>query len=256
MTKTHKLDFTISTYEWIENVGNNLFLRIPREVVEDRYWSNLTTASKAVYLPLLKFVNKNGSAWPSQRTLAIVSGITEKTAGKGVKGLDGLPGFEKKKRITRRGHTSNYYLIKEPSPEYLQTIWFSHAYINGGNWSQLTPVAKAIFPVLKHFAWWDIDLYCGLEDLEYSPIENSEIYRDRDYDFMNAEESIICEFAGISRRSLSDAYESLVSQDLIKFLGVDDGKRVWKVFVKPKEYYKRDWLNQESERRYSNGKKY
>jgi hypothetical protein len=244
------LDFPDS-FKWTENIGNGLSIRMPRRIIEEGYWSNLNSASKAVYLPLLKFVNKKGSAWPSQRTLAIVSGITEKTAGNGVKGLNGLPGFEKKKYITRRGHTANHYFIEEPLPDYQHTIWFSHDYINGGNWSLLTPAAKAVFPVLKHFAWWEIDLYFELKDDGYDPIDFLEIYQDRDYDFMNAEEQNICELAGINRRSLFDAYESMISNNFIELLGVDEGRKTWKVFTTPSQYYKRDWLNKKMGQRYS-----
>ena len=83
----------IEAFKWTENVSNGLTLRMPRIIIEEYYWAALKPASKSVYVPLLKFVNKNGSAFPSIRTLAIVSGVTEKTAGQGIKGLEGLPGF-------------------------------------------------------------------------------------------------------------------------------------------------------------------
>jgi hypothetical protein len=241
---------SLGSFKWTENFGNGLNIRMSRRVIEEGYWSNLIPASKAVYLPLLKFVNKQGSAWPSQRTLAIVSGVTEKTAGKGIVGLNGLPGFGKKRYITRRGHTANHYCIEEPLPDYEHTIWISHDYINGGNWSLLIPAAKAVFAVLKHFAWWEIDPYCDLQGLEYNPIDFSEIYQCRKYDFMNAEEPIICELAGINRRSLPDAYRSLESNHFLEFLGIDEGKKAWKVFTIPPRYYKRDWLNKKMGKRY------
>ncbi|MBT3923876.1 MAG: helix-turn-helix domain-containing protein [Nitrospina sp.] len=249
MIKSSKSN-NLCSFKWTENVRNGLSFRLPRKIIDEGYWSNLSSASKAVYLPLLKFTNKQGAAWPSQRTLAIVSGVTEKTAGKGIKGLNGLPGFGKKQYITRRGHTANHYHIKEPAPDYDHTIWFSHDYINGGNWSQLTPAAKAVFPVLKSFAWWDLDMYCDLEDIPYTPNDFSQMYKYRDYDFMNAEEPIICERAGISRRSLPDTYRNLVNKDFIEPLGVDGEKKIWKVFISPTQYYKRDALNQKAEKRY------
>jgi len=121
--------------------------------------------------------------------------------------------------------------------------------------SQLTPTAKAVLPVLKCFSYWEVDRYCKLEEIEYSPIEFTEIYKDRKYDFMKADESIICELAGISKKSLPDAYKSLVHHYFIEPLEFYEGRKVWKVFVKPTQHYKRDWLNSELKKRYSGWKK-
>ncbi len=175
-------------FQWSENLYKDLYFRIPKIIIKESLWANLNQASKSVYVPLLKFVNKHGFAFPSLRTLAIVSGVTEKTAGRGVKGLEGLPGFKKVRKISGRGHIAYNYAIKEPPPDGKHSIWFSHAYINGGNWSQLTPTAKAVLPVLQCFAGWDIEAYCKLEEIEYSPIEFTEIYKDRKYDFMDVDE--------------------------------------------------------------------
>ena len=68
---------------------------------------------------------------------------------------------------------------------------------------------------------------------------------------MNAEEANICEFAGISKKSLPNAYRSLIKNHIIEPLGLYEGRKVWKVFVKPTQHYKRDWLNSELKKRYS-----
>ena len=242
---------SFETFQWTENVDNGMTLRMPKEVIENRYWAKLPLNSKAIYPPILKHVNKErGLAFPSIRTLAILSGVTEKTAGKGVNGLNGLPGFKKVRKMSKRGHTAYHYLINEPIRDSRNTIWFSHSYINGGNWSQLTQTAKAILPVLKFFSGWDIEPYCELENIEYIPIEHREIYKGRKYDFMDAEEAYICELAGISKKSLPDAYRSLIKNHIIEPLGLYEGRKVWKVFVKPTQHYKRDWLNSELKKRY------
>ena len=242
---------SFETFQWTENVDNGMTLRMPKEVIENRYWAKLPLNSKAIYPPILKHVNKErGLAFPSIRTLAILSGVTEKTAGKGVNGLNGLPGFKKVRKMSKRGHTAYHYLINEPIRDSRNTIWFSHSYINGGNWSQLTQTAKAILPVLKFFSGCDIEPYCELENIEYIPIEHREIYKGRKYDFMDAEEAYICELAGISKKSLPSAYDNLIKHHIIEPLGLYEGRKVWKVFVKPTQHYKRDWLNSELKKRY------
>jgi hypothetical protein len=81
--------------------------------------------------------------------------------------LDKVHGFEKSRYITGRGHTAYKYYIKEPLPNNDHTIWVSYDFINGENWSHLTPTAKAIFTVLKHFSWWDGVEYCDLENMNH-----------------------------------------------------------------------------------------
>jgi len=237
-------------FQWSNNLNNGLSLRMPRIIIEESLWANLDQASKSVYVPLLKFVNKNGRAFPSLRTLAIVSGVTEKTAGKGIKGLDGLPGFNKIRWISSRGHIAYKYKIDEPPPDHKHTVWISHDYINGGNWSQLTPTAQAVLPVLKFFAFWEIEWYCELEDMEYELIEFTDIYKNRKYDFMDADESVVYEMAGISKRSLPEAYESLAQHYLIEPLESHEDGKVWKLFTKPFHCYKRDTLNDQVKERY------
>ena len=203
-------------------------------------------------LPLLKFVNKkDGLAYPSLYTLAIVSEVAEKTAGLGVKGFEGLPGFTKHRYITARGHIAYRYHIIEPLPDYKHSIYISHDFINGGNWAQLSSTAKALFPVLMYFAWRYKDEYCYLEDLDPVPSNyNGGIYKERKYDLLNAEESIICEFAGVSRKSLDSAYNSLLDHKFIDIWDTHKGRIMWKIFTVPTETYPRDWLNKKTKERY------
>ena len=252
MAKYNNGSVSFSPFQWTENVGNGLSLRLPREIIKEGIWSTLKPSSKAVYPCILKFVSKKkGLAFPSLRTLAIVSGVTEKTAGDGIKGLDELPGFEKNRYITNRGHTAYKYQIKEPPPDTDHTIWISHEFINGGNWSLLNPTAKAIFPVLKHFSWWDGREYCDLENLDssmdYSDL--SDLYPSREYDFMDADDEIICELSGITTRSLKEAYRSLSDRYFISSVKVM-GRKLWKVHIKPSFIYKREYLNKHMIKRY------
>ena len=68
--------------------------------------------------------------------------------------------------------------------------------------------------------------------------------------FMDAEEAYICELAGISKKSLPSAYDNLIKHHIIEPLGLYEGGKVWKVFVKPTQHYDRDWLNKQLKKRY------
>jgi hypothetical protein len=254
MATNSSMVFNSKPFRWTDNLHNGLSLRFARMLIEKETWATLKPASKAIYPCLLKFVNKgSGLAFPCLHTLAIVSGVSEKTAGEGIKGLDGLPGFMKETYITRRGHTAYKYKIQEPPPDRDHTIWISHHFINGGNWSLLTPTAKAVFPVLKHFSWWDGRYYCELENLDSSmdDLDLQCLYPDRKYDFIDAEDEIVCKFSGITKRSLQNAYESLHKHHFVSPLRVA-GRRVWKTYIYPPKHYKREWLNQRIENRYGN----
>lgn len=240
-----------NTFQWKENVQSGLFFKMPRNIINSGLWADLPKASKSIYLPLLRFVNKHGWAWPSNRTLAIYSGSTEKTARIGRKGLEGLPGLKMSIKFDRGGHSTYRYEIEEPQSDSDHSIIFSHAYFDGGNWSQLSQVGQAVFPVLKFFTgWWDYRKYCELECLEFDGSEVKNIFKDRDYDFMDAEAKAICLFAGISRKSLPDAFNSLVEHGLIEFTETEDEEKLWKVHTKPIFCYPRDLMNKETKERY------
>ena len=76
------------------------------------------------------------------------------------------------------------------------------------------------------------------------------MFKNRDYDFMDAEENAICQFAGISRKSLPDAFNSLVEHGLIEFEETEDEEKLWKVYTKPTFCYPRDWMNKQTKKRY------
>ena len=67
---------------------------------------------------------------------------------------------------------------------------------------------------------------------------------------MNAEEANICELAGITKKSLPNAYRSLITNHIIEPLGLYEGRNACKIFVTPTQHYKTDWLNSELKKRY------
>ncbi len=235
---------------WKDNIGNGLYSRIPRKLILEKNWGKLHLSAKAIYLPLIKHVNTDGEAWPSCETLGQLAGITRKTAENGIKYLEGFPGFKKQPYFTRRGHKSNKYTIKEPSKDPKVSIYISHDFINGGNWSQLVPVGKAIFPVLLNFAWWDKELYLELEETYVDERDDEEIYKTREYDIFDGDKKLICELAGISFRSLDKAILSLNEKYFLEPQQYD-GKEIWKILISPSKVFTRSFLIRKKEKLFS-----
>jgi hypothetical protein len=124
---------------------------------------------------------------------------------------------------------------------------FLFASRKGNSHIQSQAVSKALYPVMRRFGYFDTNFYRELEDLEISEEElgemsYKEIYRDREYDFCEAEINIMVEYSGISRRSIQNALNDLHEKKLIEPLVNCYG---WKVFLRPVHKYKRDFLNKE-----------
>jgi hypothetical protein len=226
------------------DLRGNLFIQIPTSIFDSFLWKELPLASKEILPAILKYSNEFGTCFPSQKTIADLAGVTEKTVREGLKGLDGLPSFYREKYVTRRGHTSYRYRV-DRIHEGVKTISIRHPFFNEGNWSQLNSVAKAVFPVLKYFSWWDFKVYEYDEDIE---IElgadlSSQNYPYRLYDYANPEPENVAEYAGISLRSLKSAYASLSEHHFIEHHGINDGRDIWRVFVHPPMVSEPEFLN-------------
>ena len=55
---------------------------------------------------------RQGEAFPSEQTIAILSGLTDKVVREGIRGLDGFPGFSFEQYVTRRGRRSNKFQLE------------------------------------------------------------------------------------------------------------------------------------------------
>jgi hypothetical protein len=211
------------TYKFKSDLHTNLFMKIPIILFEDGHWANLPPASKEVCPVICKFVDE---------------------------ALKGFPGFEKKSYSTKRLNRAYRYEI-EPAPrENKLSISINHSFFNGGNWTHLIPTAKAVYPILKLAAWWEFNDYDDYEQTGMALHEHNDVYLTRDYDFVTADEDIVADLAGVSRRSLHSAYASLVEKDFLKFLDLHEGLKRWKIFTKPPLVYQVEYLNETVEKRY------
>jgi hypothetical protein len=219
-----------------EDLQENLFIRIPKVIFEEDYWRKLPAASKSIYPVILKHINAQGTCFPSEETIAKLAGVTPKTVREGLKGLDGFLGLDKEKYTTQRGHSGYRYMI-DPVGKEVKVISISHAFFNGGNWSELTPSARAICPVLKYFSWWDYDLYIEHEEIEYGNVDDSvspkSFYPHRKYDFIDPDKESVAQFSGVDIRSIKSSYQSLVDNGFMDYHGMVEGRDTWKLFTKP-----------------------
>ena len=87
----------------------------------------------------------------------------------------------------------------------------------------------ALYPAMRFFGRFDFDRYLEEAEVEAEVSEFDEIYRDRQFDFCKADRNILAEFAGISKRSMKSALDTLEDKDLISEISPG----VWKVFIVP-----------------------
>ena len=226
-------------YQFNPGINNANFFRFDRMLILTKRWANLSSASKSIYPVIGVHCDKSGLAFPSEETIAILSGRTPKTVIEGIAGLkESRVGFKVERYVTGRGHRANKYYLSLPPKEKGRTFFFYKAVIEGGNWLHLSPTAQALYPVMKSFVFWDF-----FEE-ETEEEDSIEVYANRDYDLSNPDQDVMCEYAGISHRSLYDALESLEEHDLIEKTDPYDGQDTWKVFRLPSKIYKRDYLNE------------
>jgi len=232
-----------------DDIRTELFIRIGSHYFKDKIWKEWSKATKAIVPVIMKHSDACGQSFPSQTRIAVYSGITEKSVRQGLKGLEDFRDFGIKKEITKRGWLKNKYWLKPAKRNEKGAIFISHAFFNGGNWALLSSCAKAIYPVLQYFCFWDFDLYGELEKIVESPSDFVDVYRDRKYDFLNAEPEAIAEYSGISERSISSAFQSLMKCYFIESLGTIDNRMTWKLFKQPPRIFN-DYLNEQVRKRY------
>ena len=119
------------------------FFRFNKWLVRDQIWARLPLASKAIYPVIGVHTNEHGWAFPSEQTIAILSGISENTVRKGIHGLLEVPGFEVEKYVTTRGYKANRYFINPPPKRKDTSFFFHKLVVTGGNWMKLRSTAKA-----------------------------------------------------------------------------------------------------------------
>lgn len=232
-----------------DDIREELFIRIKGSYFQDKTWKNWPKATKAIVPVIMKHSNASGHSFPSQTRIAIYAGITEKSVRQGFSGLQNFPDFGIKRVFNRRGWMKNKYWFKPATKNEKGAVFISHAFFNGANWALLTPTAKAIYPVLKYFHFWDFDLYQEYEEMDEPPSETCEVYNDRKYDFLSADPEAIAEYSGVCKKSIPPAIKALTDNYFIEPIGMVDGRITWKLFTQPPNTFADD-MNKQARKRY------
>ena len=206
--------------------------RFDKLLVRGYVWRNRPSASKSIYPVICAHCNKNGEAYPSEKTIAKLSGRDEKTVRKGLKGLLKFPHFTIDHYTTNKGHRAKKYSVRFPKYERGRTFDFCRAIIDSGAWAELSPCAQALYPVMRTFGFWDYYEYLGYLDIDPLLSGEKELFRDRDYDLVNKSKSDLAYYSGISRTSLYRAMADMENHELIERTTYFD-KEAWRIYLVP-----------------------
>ena len=233
----------LKKYQFKNKINETNFFWWDKELIRSKVWGGLPSASKAVFPVIVCHCNKNGIAFPSEGTISALCGRTEKTVRKGINGLDVLPNLHWERYVTKTGHYSRkFYYTRPNSRERGSCFPFYKWIIESGIWQELKPTAQALYPVMRYFSFFDRDLFFEIDEILIEDDEGDECYKNREYDYCDAEKDILADYAGINGYSLSSALDSLEENCLIESIENDD---MWRVYIKSKDmtFFKRDYLN-------------
>jgi len=194
--------------------SEKIFFRWNKSLIKKKKWALLSLASKTIFPVIAVHNTDKRESWPSQQTIAELSGYTEKTVREGIKGLEEV-GFSGIKIIKLKKYgmrwPCNHYSLDFPRVGKKGYFPFHKSLITNMKWSQLKPSAKALYPVMRCFGYND---------------SYGRNYRPHDY--CDRKKGYLAEFAGITRKSIPSALESLLTVGLLKPV-----KRhsAWKVFI-------------------------
>ncbi|MGA9538456.1 MAG: helix-turn-helix domain-containing protein [Desulfobacterales bacterium] len=132
-------------YQFKEEIDDVGFFRFDKKWIENKNWALLPMASKAILPVIGCHCDANGNAFPGERRIAILSGLSDKTVRKGIRGLEALPGFESEPYVTSRLKKSKKFTLELPSLERGRFFSFHKFILESGIWRGLSTVAKAVY---------------------------------------------------------------------------------------------------------------
>lgn len=229
-------------YQFDDNFNDKARFWFEKKLINNKNWALLLKSSKAIFPVIACYVNETGVAFPSEQTIAILSGLSDKVVREGIRGLEGFPNIKWHSYLTKRGKRSKKFHLKLPAQNRGHEFSFFRIVLEYGLWREMTPAAKALYPVMRHFSFFDHDQYADLEELEIYEGDYCKDYAQREYEFCEAENKILAEYAGIHRSSIYNAQKSLERNFLIEPVNGYDG---WKVYLRGNgTYWKRNYLNE------------
>ena len=231
-------------YQFREDINYDNFFLFDRKLIENMNWALLPKSAKCVFPVIACHCNQKGMSFPGEETLSALSGRSEKIVREGIKNLQNFPGFRWEYYITKRGRQSKKFFLTFPQKKRGQSFPFYRFILESGIWKNLRPSSQALYPAMRFFCFFDLELYSDEEKIEAEYHDYTNIYKERGYDFCEAEKGNLVKYAGIARRSLTRALRDLEENFLIEPQEENEG---WKVFLRSKNntYWKRDYLNSE-----------
>ncbi len=230
-------------YHFPNDIDWDIFFRFDKRLIENMNWAHISPAAKAIFPVIACHCDKKGVSFPGEETISALSGLTPKSVRKGIKNdLDGFPSFTWSHYQTRYGKRSKRFKIEFPQNNSIKgrTFFFYRGIIDSGIWRELKPTAQALYPVMRYFSRYDVDEDESIEDTS----DFDEHFKNRQWELCGAEVGQLCKYAGINRRSFSGAIQSLEKNFLIEDHVDGCGEKLWKVYLRPKKYWKASYLNQ------------
>ena len=205
-------------------------------LIRSKCWSKLSHPAKAVYPVIMAHVNREGIAFPSEKTIAEFSGVTEKTVRRATDELShSLPSFDIERYCTSRGHLAKQYRPRRLPYTPTRTFPFYRCIIKTKTWARLRRASRSLYPVMRCFGFFDAKTYAV--DVPGACLPKSEfmaLYKKREHDYCNADPSILAEHAGLSRRSLWPAFRDLERHGLLEDMGRLNGTRTRRLYLRPR----------------------
>jgi hypothetical protein len=221
-------------YQFPERLHYDVYFRLDKDWILKKRWAKLPKASQSILPVIAAHCSPKGHAYPSQNTIAALSGLSEKEVRIGLKGLDKFPGFAQAWYVTLLGNWGKRYRLRMPrARDENRYIRIYRCIFDGGNWQALTRVGRALYPVLRLIA------------AESPPVPEDGGQQNPDGEVCTPVVASLVEYAGISRPSVYRALEDLERNWLVKYLRpAKGGGDTWKVYSVPPQFYPPATLNQ------------
>jgi hypothetical protein len=146
-------------YQFKEEINSRQFFWWHKKLIKNMNWALLPKSSKAVFPVIACHANEKGEAFPSEQTIAILGGVSDKIAREGIRGLEEFPGFKLNYYISKRGKRAKKYSLKLLSNDDRGSAFpFFKFILEAGIWREMIPSAKALYPVMRFFGFFDIHL--------------------------------------------------------------------------------------------------
>jgi len=228
-------------YQFSDRPNTKAFFWFEKRIVEEMTWAGLITAAKSIWPVIACHANQSGVAFPSERRIAILSGLSDKVVRKGIKDLEKSSLFKVKNYVTKRGKRSKRFIIKMQKGKNRGRSFPFHRYIlESGIWRELKPTAKALYISIRCFSYFCYD-YC-MDEQDDIGVEPGDMFRLRSIEWCEAERDVLIKYSGINRNSFLNALENLEKNNLVE---LEDETGQLYVYLRAKDgfFYKRDFLN-------------